>query len=103
MNGPGKPEDTGVEGSNMTCVPVTDMAGRRITSKGHNKNVRLGDGSGTNSREEFNFEKHVLPYLIPILAILFVLALIFFFKTMHSSVKGSRRSSSSIRVRNKLN
>lgn len=89
LNGPGQPDDTGGgSGSNMTCVPVTDMVGRRLGG-GSTKMLDWIMPKGQNG-EKFNFEKHVLPYLIPIICIMFVLALIFFFKMMHSGFKRSK-------------
>lgn len=85
-NGPGKEVNPQV-GEGMTCVPVTDLTGKMI-GKGGSKKVLDWVMDRGGGGEEFNFQKHVLPYLIPIISIVFALLLIYFFKWLHGSFKG---------------
>ena len=68
---------------------IRKMVSNHIRAAGSTKMLDWIMPKGQNG-EKFNFEKHVLPYLIPIICIMFVLALIFFFKMMHSGFKRSK-------------
>ena len=88
QNGPGKGDDNDGPGTGMTCVPITDLQGKSVASKTAGKVLSWVQDIGPSGMEEFNFEKHVLPYLIPIICVVFVLILLALWRWMHSSSTG---------------
>ena len=87
-NGPGKGDDNEGPGTGMTCVPITDLHGKSVASKTAGKVLSWVQDIGPSGLEEFSFEKHVLPYLIPIICVVFVLILLALWRWMHSSSTG---------------
>ncbi len=88
QNGPGKGDDNQGPGTGMTCVPITDLHGKSVASKTAGKVLSWVQDIGPSGLEEFSFEKHVLPYLIPIICVVFVLILLALWRWMHSSSTG---------------
>ena len=88
QDGPGSKDDTQGPGTGMTCVPITDLHGKPVASKGAQKVLSWVQDLGPSGLEDFSFEKHILPYLIPIICVVFVLILLALWRWMHSSSTG---------------